>query len=131
WNDRDGDRFVCHLMNVETRERRTIPHPVYNISPDGKTGIAPSFARLNDCRTGYGYAGVPDTQRGVVAPEEVGIWRVGLKSGEQDLLFSLADAEKIPFTGDPKMAWTDKSIHWFNHLLFNTDNSRFFFLHRW
>ena len=131
WNDRDGDRFVCHIMNVETRNRRTIPHPVYNLSPDGKTGIAPDFARLNDCRPGYGYAGVPDLQRGSVAPDDVGLWRVDLTSGKQDLLFSLADAAKIPYTGEEKMAWTDTAVHWFNHLLFNTDGSRYFFLHRW
>jgi len=131
WNDRDGDRFVCHMMNVETHEKRTIPYPVYNLSPDGKTGIATSFARLNDCRPGYGYAGVLDPRRAVVSPDDVGIGSVDLASGNQEMLFSLADAAKIPYSGEPKMAWTDKAIHWFNHLLYNTDGSRFFFLHRW
>lgn len=131
WNDRDGDHYVCHIMSVETREKRTIPYPLYNISPDGKTGIAPSFARLNDCRPGYGYAGVLDPHRAVVAPDNVGIWTVNLESGRQKLLFSLADAKNIQYTGNEKMTWTDKSIHWFNHLLYNTDGSRFFFLHRW
>ena len=131
WNDRDGDRYVCHIMNVETRKWRTLPHAVYNVSPDGKTGIAPDFARLNHCRPGYGYAGVPDPYQDVIAPDELGIWRVDLQSGKKDLLFSLADAKKIPYTGAENMAWTDQAVHWFNHLLFNPDGSRFFFLHRW
>ena len=118
-------------MNVETRERRTLPHPVYNVSPDGKSGVAPSFSRLNDRRPGYGYAGVPDDQKTVPAPDEMGMWRVDLESGKQELLFSLADAVKIPYTGNKDRAWVDKSIHWFNHLLFNTDGSRCYFLHRW
>src|SRR5690606_54619 len=36
WNDRVEDRFVCHLMDVTTREVRTLPHPVYSVSPDRK-----------------------------------------------------------------------------------------------
>jgi len=36
WNDRQGDRFVCHLLDTKTRERRTIHTPVYCLSPDGK-----------------------------------------------------------------------------------------------
>jgi hypothetical protein len=54
-----------------------------------------------------------------------------LQSGKQELLFSLAEARAIPYTGSPRMAFTDKAKHWFNHLLFNPDASRFFFLHRW
>lgn len=131
WNDRDRDDYVCHILNVESRDRRTLPHPVYNVSPDGKWGVAPSFGRLNDCRPGYGYAGVPDPYKNVPAPQEVGLYRVDLTSGKQELLFSLAEAAAIPYSGEKRMAWNDKSIHWFNHLLTNTDGSRVFFLHRW
>jgi hypothetical protein len=131
WNDRDGERFVCHIMNVETRDRRTLPHPIYSISPDGKTGIAPDFSRLNDCRPGYGYAGVVDRRRDAPAPEDVGIGRVDLQSGQQELVIALGDAARIPYTGEPRVAFTPDATHWFNHLLFNTDGTRFFFLHRW
>ena len=27
WNDRQQDRFVCRILDVETRQLRTIPHP--------------------------------------------------------------------------------------------------------
>jgi hypothetical protein len=131
WNDRARDRFVCHIMNVETGERRTLPHPVYTVSPDGKTGISPDFSRLNDCRPGYGYAGIADPRKEEPAPDDIGIWRVDLKSGERKMLISLADAARIPYTGEERMAFAPQATHWFNHLLFNTDGSRFFFLHRW
>ena len=36
WNDRSADRFVCHILDVKTRESQTIPHPVYSVSPDGQ-----------------------------------------------------------------------------------------------
>lgn len=131
WNDRDGDRFVTHILDVNTRRNRTLPHPIYCLSPDGRTGIAPDFRRLNDCRPGYGYTGIPDPNREVNTPVDAGIWRMDMETGRQALLFSLADAAKIPFTGKPEAAFMPEAKHWFNHLLFNTDGSRFFFLHRW
>ncbi len=67
WNDRQDDRFVCHLLDVFSGKRRTLPHPIYAVSPDGRWGIAPDFARLNDCRPGYGYAGRPDENRNVLS----------------------------------------------------------------
>jgi hypothetical protein len=131
WNDREGDEFVCRILDVKTKKSRTIPHPIYTLSPDGKTGIAPDFRRLNDCRPGYGYAGVPDPNRDVSAPDDAGVWSVDLASGRQDLLFSFADAVKIPFAGRKQSAFLPGAIHWFNHLLFNPASTRFFFLHRW
>ena len=60
WNDRDGDRFVSHILDVHTRKKRTLPAPIYALSPDGKWALAPDFRRLHDTRPGYGYAGIPD-----------------------------------------------------------------------
>jgi hypothetical protein len=131
WNDREGDQFVAHILNVETRQRRTLPHPIYNLSPDGKTAITPDFRRLNDCRPGYGYAGIPDPNREVLRPADAGVWRMDLAKGKRDLLFSFSDVAQIPFTGRPQSAFKPEHKHWFNHLLFNTDGTRFFFLHRW
>jgi len=131
WNDREGDGFVAHVVNVRTGARRTLPGPVYCLGPDGRTAVAPDFRRLNDCRPGYGYAGIPDPNKAVLAPENAGVWRMAMLTGKQELLFSLADAAKLPFTGRPQSAFTPTAKHWFNHLLFNTDGTRFFFLHRW
>jgi hypothetical protein len=127
WNDREGDRFVCHILDVHTRKRRTLPNPIYSISPDGRWAVAPDFRRLNDCRPGYGYAGLPDPNKEVAVPGDVGLWRMDMRSGKQELMFSLADAVKVPNPHE-EMA---NAKHWFNHLLFNTDGSRFIFLHRW
>lgn len=131
WNERDGDHFSARILDVKTRRERVLPHPIYNVSPDGRFAIAPDFRRLNDCRPGYGYTGVADPNKEVPAPDDAGIWRMDIKTGENKLLFSLADAAKIPFTGAKEAAFDATSKHWFNHLLFNTDGTRFFFLHRW
>ncbi|MCX6635502.1 MAG: hypothetical protein NT090_10545 [Acidobacteria bacterium] len=127
WNDRKGGRFVCHVLDVKTRKRRTLPNPVYALSPDGRWGVAPDFRRLNDCRPGYGYAGLPDPNRDVAVPDNAGLWRVDMKTGRQKLMFSFADAVKVPNPHEEMSG----AKHWFNHLLFNADGSRFIFLHRW
>jgi len=127
WNDRLDDRFVCHILDVFSGRKRTIPHPIYTLSPDGRWGFAPDFARLDRCRPGYGYAGLPDANRDVLAPADSGIFRVDLDSGEAKLIVSLADAVKIPCS----QGNISQAAHWFNHLLVNTDGTRLEYLHRW
>jgi len=127
WNDREGDRFVCHILDVVTRKKRTISHPICSVSPDGRYAVAPDFRRIHDVRRGYGYAGIPDPNRDVLAPEDAGIWHVDLETGESKLIVSFAQIAKIPYRkGDLSHA-----KHYFNHLLFSPDGARFIFLHRW
>jgi hypothetical protein len=127
WNDRQGDRFVCHILDVRTERKRTLPYPIYTLSPDGKTAVAADFRRINDMRPGYGYAGLPDPHGDQLAPSDSGIFRIDLDTGDQNLIVSLADIARFgQIPGNPQDA-----KHYFNHLLFNTDGSRFIFLHRW
>jgi hypothetical protein len=127
WNDRDGDRYVTRVLNVKTRRQRTLPHPFYAVSPDGRTAVTADFRRINDMRPGYGYAGPPDPRADERAPQDSGVQRLDLDSGKAELILSLADITAFgTMPDDPRRA-----KHWFNHLLFNTDGSRFVFLHRW
>ncbi|MEY3490958.1 MAG: hypothetical protein RL309_86 [Verrucomicrobiota bacterium] len=133
WNDREGGRFVTRVLDVKSGRTRTLPNPFYTFSPDGQTAFAPDFARIDVTRPGYGYAtgAERDIWRLKPAPDDIGIWRMDVATGKQRLLFSLAEAAKIPFTGPAAAAFTPGSVHWFNHLLCNTDGTRLFFLHRW
>jgi hypothetical protein len=127
WNDRQGDQFVSHVLDVKSGRRRTLRHAVYAVSPDGRWAVTTDFRRLNDTRPGYGYAGIADPSRDVAAPENAGIWKVDLQTGEQTLLLSLRDAAKVPQPG----GFSEGAKHWFNHLLVAPDGRRFTFLHRW
>jgi hypothetical protein len=130
WNGREGDRFVAHIKNVFTGERRTIPFAIYTLSPDGKTALSADFARIQSQRHGYGYKGLPDPLAAEGAPATGGIWKVDLATGEGELIISHADVKKIPYSENPPEE-VKGTKHWFNHLLFNPDGSRFIFLERW
>ncbi len=124
YNDRDGDHFVSVIQNVFTGESRVLPRPIYCISPDGKTALSTNFARLDDTRPGYGYKGVADPGANNPHPDNDGIYAIDLTSGESKLIVTYDQIASIP-----QEMKTDGS-HWFNHLLFNPDGSRFVFLHR-
>ena len=125
WNDRQGDRFVCHILNVKTGEKRTLPHPVYHVTPDGKWALGLDFARLQTMRQGYGYVGLPDENADVNAPKNSGVYRLNLDTGEKKLILPLSKIAKIRFGKLPAPHKT-----YFNHIMWNTDGSRFFVFSR-
>jgi len=133
WNDRQDGQFVCHIKDIFTGELKTLPFPIYTLSPDGRTALSVDFERINDLRPGYGYSGIPDPNKEEIAPEDVGIYRCDLKTGEKELIISIANMNTIPLkpSDDPTFKDFHAEKNWFNHLLFNTDGSRFVFLHRW
>ena len=128
WNDREEDRYVCRILDTKTRESRTVPHPIYALSPNGKTAVSADFRRIQDVRPGYGYVGLPDPFTGQLAPEESGVFRVDLESGEQELIVLIAQIAAMGNLPGPEHS---EVKHYFNHLLYNPDGSRFVFLHRW
>ena len=127
WNDRDGDHFVSRVLNIKSGKMRTLPKAVYALSPDGKWAIGTEFSRIQNLRPGYGYAGINDPYEELKAPGETGLYKLNLRTGDHRLLFSLADLASVPHNG---VSVVD-NFHWFNHLLVNTDGTRFTFLHRW
>lgn len=129
WNTRNDreKRFESVVLDIKSGKKRVLPHPVYALSPDGRWAIYPDFRRLNDTRPGYGYAGLPDPNANVLEPKDAGLWRMDLATGRTELLLSFA---RIAALENPHEDMRGCK-HWFNHLLYNTDGSRFTFLHRW
>ncbi len=127
WNDRVGNQYVSHILDVFTREKQTLPKAIYALSPDGQWAIGTEFSRIQDLRPGYGYAGIRDPYYDEKAPAPIGLYRLNLQTGETKLLLSLAEAAALPHNGES----VADNFHWFNHLLVNTDGSRITFLHRW
>ncbi|HBE67244.1 MAG TPA: hypothetical protein DDW52_03755 [Planctomycetaceae bacterium] len=128
WNDREGDAYVCRVYDIETRRIvRTLPRAIYALSPDGKYAITADFARIQRMRPGYGYVGLRGKQYSQRAPEASGVWRMDMETGQSELIFSLADAAKIPYQGNT----LEDKWNYFNHLLVSPDSRRFIVLHRW
>ena len=126
YNDRIGDRYVAVILNLVSGRRRVLPRPVYTVSPDGRTALSLNFSRLAHTRPGYGYNGLPDPWRTDERPDEDGVYRMDLATGEHELVVSIRDLANM--SPDPDMEGTP---HWVNHLLFNPRGDRFIFLHRW
>ena len=126
WNDREGDRFVTRILDVETGEKRTVRMAVNHVSPDGRWAVTTDFSRVQDARAGYGYPGLADPFRDDPAPAESGVWLVDLESGESKLVVSLAQVAAIPYSGAQ-----ESHRHRAYHCMWNTDGSRFLFYNRW
>jgi hypothetical protein len=127
WNDREGGAFVSHILNVQTGRKRTLPFPFFMINPHGQAGLGIDFERLEYMRPGYGYAGVPDKNEDILAPEDAGIYHLNLDTGRSELIISLADLANMPHPNQD----LDRCKHYCNCLLFSPDGGRFAFLHRW
>jgi hypothetical protein len=127
WNDREGDRFVCRLLDVHSRRLRTLPRAIYAASPDGRFALCADFARIQHMRPGYGYQGLPDPAADEKAPADSGVWRMDLESGEAELILSLAQVAALPHEG----GGLEDEWHYFNHLLVSPDAKRLVVLHRW
>jgi len=131
WNDREGDRYVCRSLDVVSGRRRTLPMPIYTLSPDGRFALTANFSRIQAMRPGYGYVGLPDPHGADphgdnLAPKESGVFRMDLETGATTLVLPLAAIARIPFQG----AVLENRWHYFNHLLIAPDSRRFIVLHR-
>ena len=127
YNDRRSDTFVSIIRDVCTGEEQTLPRPIYALRPDGKQAVSVNFARIARTRPGYGYEGVRDPGLGNPHPDDDGIWVMDLETGEHERTITLAQAAALR----PLPSMENATEHWFNHLQYNADGSRFLFLHRW
>lgn len=127
WNDRVDDGYICRVKNIKTGLDRVLPRPIYTLSSDGRYALSADFARIQRMRPGYGYVGLRSRCHQDKAPEDAGIWRMDMETGQSSLIFSLADAAAIDHQGQSlKDKW-----NYFNHLLISPNSERFIVLHRW
>ena len=126
YNDRRNKEFISIILNIKSGKEEEIPFPIYTLSHNGKKALTLNFSRLQDTRPGYGYPGIPDPFRNELTPEEDGVYSGDLEHKKKEFIISLSRLYSLNTRADMKEA-----KHWVNHLLFNTDDSRFTFLHRW
>jgi hypothetical protein len=127
YNDRQGDRHVAIVLDIHTGKKRVLPRPIAGISPDGRTAASLNYARLKSLRPVVGYAGLPDVYRDQTHPADDGVYTMDLETGESTLAVSYQQVYE--FLG--RQPIMDARNIWFNHVVFNTDGTRFCFVNRW
>ncbi len=127
WNDQQDGQYISRIVNRQSSTQRTLPKPIYAVAPNGTFAVGTEFNRIQNMRPGYGYPGISDPYADVKAPDDIGLYRMDLDSGESKMIFSLAQAAAIPYRGKS----LEDKWHYFNHLLVSPDSERMIFLHRW
>jgi hypothetical protein len=125
FNDVESGRFVSRIVNVATKEIKTIPHAVYGIMPDGKFSISLNFERCYWTRA-YSYAPIVDESWNKRIPEEDGIVKINLKTGQKETIIKINDFLKLQGIEDD-----GTTSHWFEHIMLNPDATRFAFHYRY
>lgn len=126
FNDVDGEHFCSRIYNVATGEMKTIPFPVYGVSPDGKFSITLQFERCAWCRA-YHYESIHNPKWNVPVPEEDGIFRVNLETGEVKRIIAIGDIVALLKSGESD----GTESHWVEHVMLNPSGTRFAFYHRY
>ena len=77
------------------------------VSEDGRWAVSINYARLFLTRPDYGYCGDgQDPRKGVVFPEDDGLWRVDLRTGEAKLIVPTAAVKaQVPKVGPTGMSY--------------------------
>lgn len=94
WDARaeDGKSFVSKIYNTQTKQTRTLPWPVYTLSPDGKTALTHNFERM--LHGGTNFVGIPDPYANIWAPSQIGIMKMDLTTGSTKMIVSVKDMVK-------------------------------------
>ena len=126
FNDVEGEHFCSRIYNIETGEMKTIPFPVYGVSPDGKFSITLQFERCAWCRA-YHYESIRDPKWNVNVPEEDGVFHVNLETGEVKRIIAIGDIVALLKPGESD----GTESHWLEHIMLNPSGTRFAFYHRY
>lgn len=126
FNERRSDGYGSVVLDVDSGERRELPRSIYAVSRDGRCAVSINHARLAVTRPGYGYVGHPDPYQAELRPAQDGVWWMDLATGRTRLVCSLDQVVSVRHRDE-----MDGARHWLNHLQFNTDDTRFLFLHRY
>lgn len=125
WNDRsdDGKSFVSRIYNTHSKETRTLPRPIYTISPDGNTALTHDYERMK--HGGTNYVGIVDTYEGQWAPEGVNIWKMDLQTGETEPIISITEMAKLMYP-ESHIIDPERTLYFFREG-FNPSGKRFIF----
>jgi len=132
FNDRDRETGKVFTVLYDLNERRRIREYRFDGRPVANGGIAQNggyftainYARMARLRPVTGYKDAWDWTEGVLAPEDDGIFRVDIRTGERTLIVSFAQLKAMLVGVDPGLEERDMFI---NHTLNNRNNDLIYF----
>ncbi|KKB11307.1 hypothetical protein VE25_13405 [Devosia geojensis] len=123
YNVRANDRFYAVIHNIATGEKRQLSRSFYAVGTDYAVGL--NYARLHHTRPGYGYPDGMENTLPAEHPDDDGVYRIDLKTGESELIISLQRLFETHTI--PRM---HLGPHWVNHLTISPEGTNFVFLNR-
>ena len=134
FNDRDPDTHRVFTVLYDIEQKKRLKEYRYDDVAFGNGGVAQNgggflginYARMARLRPVTGYKGAHDWTDGVAHPEDDGIFRVQIDSGEKDLIVSFAQLRNaLGKGGRPEVG-----ALFINHTLWNRDDDRIYFYAR-
>ena len=127
YNDLKNNGIVSVILDVESFEKRFLLRAVSAVSHNGKWALSLTYGRVGRLRKVVGYGAAKDPNPDNPAPDNDGVFLMNLTTGESKLVVSIADVYSSLIKKYPLL----KGRHmWFNHTVFNKNDTRFFFLAR-
>jgi hypothetical protein len=127
YNDQhDGDIFSV-ILDVKSGEKRVLPRAVSAVSHNSKWALSLTYGRLGRLREVVGYAGAIDPNPDNPAPDNDGVFLVDLDTDQSKLVVPIAQVYERLVKKHPLLQGNHM---WFNHTVFNRNDTRFLFLAR-
>ena len=127
YNDWKNDDIVSVILDVESLEKRFLPRAVSAVSHNGKWALSLTYGRTGRLRKVVGYGAAKDPNPDNPAPDNDGVFLMDLTTGKSTLAVSIAEVHGRLVKKYPLL----KGRHmWFNHTVFNKNDTKFFFLAR-
>jgi len=127
YNDRIDGEIVSIFLDINSGKKRVLPRPVNGISYNGKHALSLTYGRLGRMRKVVSYASVVDPYENDPHPDKDGVFVMDLETGDYKLVVSIKQVYELIMDAHPELE--DKHM-WFNHTVFNKNDTRFFLLAR-
>ena len=131
FNDLRDGKFKAVVINWRTKKERVLPMPISAVSTDMKWALSINYARLSIVRPDYGYAGDGQDPRETVEwPEDDGLWKMDLQTGETKLILSVAATRHLMPATELVKGKPGRPLAYFCHTIISKDDAKVFFLAR-
>ena len=138
FNDRDlkTGKVFCVLFDISRGEHgQRVREYRYEDTPIGNSGVAQNggyflafnYGRTDRLRPVTGYPGAYDWTDGVLHPDDDGVFKVNIETGEKTLLVSFGELARALRPTHPRV---DNIALFINHTLWNREDDRIYFYAR-